>query len=142
MNATGDITIEVKRVYEQSSPEDGLRVLVDRLWPRGVSRKRAAAEVWAKDLAPSTEARRAFDHRAKNLEAFRGRYLAELNASDRARELAEELMAGGLHALPHAHPALCRTRPTGEPRRDPARLAKEPAGRVNHLTRPALLVCS
>ncbi|PAK63128.1 MarR family transcriptional regulator, partial [Staphylococcus caprae] len=52
--------IVIKRIYEDPSPDDGYRVLVDRLWPRGVSKDKAHLDEWAKDLAPSTEARRDF----------------------------------------------------------------------------------
>lgn len=73
--------IAVKRVYDDPSPEDGFRVLVDRLWPRGVSRERAHLDLWLKEVAPSTELRRWFHHEAPLFDEFRERYTAELDAS-------------------------------------------------------------
>lgn len=81
----------LKRAYEAPAAEDGYRVLVDRLWPRGVSKERLQADLWARQLAPSTEARREFAHKAENFEAFKARYLAELDASDEAAACANEL---------------------------------------------------
>lgn len=74
------VKIEVKRVYEPPDPGDGLRVLVDRLWPRGLSRGRAQVDVWAREYAPSDELRRWFGHREERFGEFRERYLAELDA--------------------------------------------------------------
>ncbi|MCW2283905.1 uncharacterized protein YeaO (DUF488 family) [Rhodoblastus acidophilus] len=79
--------MRIKRVYEPPSGEDGLRVLVDRLWPRGVSRKAAAIDLWMKEAAPSDALRRWFAHDPKRWEAFRRRYEAEL--LERAEPLAE-----------------------------------------------------
>jgi uncharacterized protein YeaO (DUF488 family) len=70
--------IQVKRVYEQRSRTDGLRVLVDRLWPRGLSKERAAISVWLKDLAPSTELRKWFAHDPAKWKQFQTRYRKEL----------------------------------------------------------------
>ncbi|RFA31027.1 hypothetical protein CAI21_03380 [Alkalilimnicola ehrlichii] len=72
--------IVLKRVYEPASDKDGYRVLIDRLWPRGVSRERAAIDAWEKQLAPSTELRRWFDHKPERWEEFRRRYGDELTA--------------------------------------------------------------
>lgn len=68
----------MKRVYESASPGDGFRVLIDRLWPRGISRERAALHEWAKDLAPSAELREWFAHEPSRFEEFRHRYIDEL----------------------------------------------------------------
>jgi uncharacterized protein YeaO (DUF488 family) len=76
--------IQIKRVYEPASPEDGYRVLVDRLWPRGVSRQRAKVDGWIKELSPSTELRRWFGHDPGRFEQFRRRYIEELR-DERAR---------------------------------------------------------
>ena len=73
--------IVIKRIYEEPSPDDGYRVLVDRLWPRGVSKDKAHLDEWAKDLAPSTEARRDFGHKPENFESFKQRYLNELDSN-------------------------------------------------------------
>ena len=70
--------IQLKRVYEEPSPQDGARVLVDRLWPRGLTKQRAAVELWMKDLAPSTELRKWFAHDADKWKQFQTRYRKEL----------------------------------------------------------------
>ena len=70
--------IRLKRVYEPASGEDGYRVLVERLWPRGVSKPRAALDAWCKDLAPSPELRVWFGHDPSRWEAFIARYREEL----------------------------------------------------------------
>jgi uncharacterized protein YeaO (DUF488 family) len=67
-----------KRVYEPAESVDGFRVLVDRLWPRGISRERAALDSWEKELAPSTQLRRWFAHEPSRFEEFRWRYIEEL----------------------------------------------------------------
>lgn len=71
--------IRVKRVYEDPSKRDGLRVLVERLWPRGVSKERAAIDLWLKDLAPSADLRNWFHHDPERWEEFRRRYWSELD---------------------------------------------------------------
>ena len=71
--------IRLKRAYLPPSPEDGVRVLVDRLWPRGVRKADAAIDRWAKEVAPSTELRRWFGHDQSRWEEFRHRYGAELS---------------------------------------------------------------
>jgi uncharacterized protein YeaO (DUF488 family) len=70
--------IKLKRVYEDPSPEDGLRVLVDRLWPRGLTKERAAVDIWLKDVAPSTELRKWFGHDPDKWKEFQTRYRKEL----------------------------------------------------------------
>ena len=70
--------VRVKRVYDPPEPQDGYRVLVDRLWPRGVSRERAHLDEWARDLAPSDQLRKWFGHAPERFEQFRSRYLEEL----------------------------------------------------------------
>lgn len=82
--------MRVRRVYDEPSDDDGLRVLVDRLWPRGLTKERAAVDVWLKDVAPSTELRRWFHHEAPLFDEFARRYRAELAqnpALDRLREV-------------------------------------------------------
>ena len=74
--------VRLKRAYEAPSPADGYRVLVDRLWPRGVSRDRAHLDEWACELAPSAELRRWFGHDPKRYEEFRRRYREELAAHE------------------------------------------------------------
>lgn len=70
--------LKLKRAYEEAKAEDGTRVLVDRLWPRGVTKQRAAIDWWAKDLAPSQELRRWYGHRPERFEEFEQRYEAEV----------------------------------------------------------------
>ncbi len=70
--------VHIKRVYEKPSRRDGLRILVDRLWPRGLSKERAAVDLWLKDVAPSTELRKWFAHDPAKWEQFQARYGKEL----------------------------------------------------------------
>jgi uncharacterized protein YeaO (DUF488 family) len=72
--------IRTKRVYEPPVPEDGVRVLVDRLWPRGVSKEDARIDWWARELAPSDKLRRWFSHSPPRFREFVDRYRAELNS--------------------------------------------------------------
>jgi len=78
--------IQLKRVYEKPEASDGCRILVDRLWPRGVSRQEAGISLWLKDIAPSTDLRKWFGHSTVRWDEFRLRYLEELK--DKAEELA------------------------------------------------------
>ncbi len=71
-------TIRLKRAYEEPAPDDGSRILVERLWPRGVSKDKAAIDLWLKELAPSTELRKWYGHDPDKWEEFRRRYRAEL----------------------------------------------------------------
>lgn len=82
------LDIHTKRIYEDAEPDDGYRVLVDHIWPRGVSHERAALDEWARELAPSDELRRWFDHIPSRFEEFRARYRQELaSQSDKLEEL-------------------------------------------------------
>ena len=96
--------IRLKRVYDEPAPDDGFRVLVDRLWPRGVSKERARLDLWAKDVAPSTELRRAFHHDGLSWPEFEEAYRAELDGTARAalEELRAELTAHSVVTLLHA----------------------------------------
>jgi uncharacterized protein YeaO (DUF488 family) len=76
-----------KRIYEAAERGDGFRVLVDRLWPRGVSKADAKLDLWLKDVAPSNELRRWFGHRADRFDEFRSRYLAEIEDNAALEEL-------------------------------------------------------
>ncbi|MBK1872001.1 MULTISPECIES: DUF488 domain-containing protein [Marinobacter] len=73
--------IRIKRAYEDAARSDGPRILVDRIWPRGVAKEDADLEAWLKGLAPSTELRKWFDHDPEKWKEFRQRYLKELKAS-------------------------------------------------------------
>ena len=82
--------INLKRVYEGANPSDGFRVLVDRLWPRGISKEEAHVDEWLRDIAPSTELRKWFGHDPEKWPAFERRYRAELKAKT---QLLEKLLA-------------------------------------------------
>lgn len=81
----------IKRVYEAADESDGWRVLVDRIWPRGLSKAKAALDDWAKELAPSNELRKWFGHVPERFDEFAERYRGELDASDEAGKAADEL---------------------------------------------------
>jgi uncharacterized protein YeaO (DUF488 family) len=83
------LRIKLKRIYEKSNEADGLRVLIDRLWPRGVSKEEAKIDVWLKDLAPSTELRKWYGHEHKKWDAFKKRYADEL--ASKAKQVEEFL---------------------------------------------------
>ncbi len=80
--------IIIKRIYDEPSDDDGYRVLVDRLWPRGVSKKDAKLDEWIKDIAPSAELRKWFDHKKDRFEEFAKRYNEELKEK---KEVLNEL---------------------------------------------------
>lgn len=82
------LDVRIKRVYDAAEPGDGYRILIDRLWPRGVSRERARLDEWARDLAPSDALRRWFNHDPERFPEFRKRYREELRGrTDRIDEL-------------------------------------------------------
>lgn len=86
--------ILLKRAYEAASGGDGPRILVERLWPRGVSKARAAIDHWVKDLAPSTELRKWFDHDPEKWPEFRRRYFEELEGAGSAVDDLRGLIEG------------------------------------------------
>ena len=87
--------VAYRRIYDDAAPADGTRVLVDRVWPRGLRKEAAGLDEWLRDVAPSTELRRWYGHEPSRFAEFRTRYLAELREPDRQaavrhlRELAE-----------------------------------------------------
>ena len=83
-----ELSIALKRVYDEPSATDGTRVLVERLWPRGISRERAEIDLWLKDVAPSTELRKWYGHDAQKFQEFRRRYETELTS-----KVAQEALA-------------------------------------------------
>jgi uncharacterized protein YeaO (DUF488 family) len=85
----------MKRVYDDAEPSDGYRVLVDRLWPRGVSKQRAGLDLWLKEIAPTTELRTDWHRAPERADEFAKRYLGELDANPATAELL---------ALGEAHP--------------------------------------
>lgn len=87
--------VRLKRVYERPSADDGLRVLVDRLWPRGVSKHDAATDLWLKDAAPSVNLRRWYGHDARRWRQFRDRYRAELAGRPDILRMLDDLRQRG-----------------------------------------------
>jgi len=86
--------IDLKRVYEAPSDDDGLRILVERLWPRGLSKANAAIDHWIKDVAPTTQLRTWFGHRPERWAEFRRRYRAELVENDASVKALKKRCAG------------------------------------------------
>jgi uncharacterized protein YeaO (DUF488 family) len=98
------MNVQLKRAYEPAARSDGYRVLIDRLWPRGVSKKQAHLDEWAKELAPSSELRRWFGHDPARFERFRRRYRDELVAQEqKLRELRKRAREGTLTLVYGAH---------------------------------------
>lgn len=89
------MTIHLQRVYGPQQPGRGLRVLVDRLWPRGISKAGLHYDQWVKDLAPSTELRKWFDHDPAKWPEFRRRYFAELDANAEAVDQLRQTIGKG-----------------------------------------------
>jgi uncharacterized protein YeaO (DUF488 family) len=83
------MTVNIKRVYEHPESTDGYRVLVDRLWPRGVTKEHAAVDLWLKEVGPSNELRTWFGHLPERFEEFAKKYRAELDNNDTATALRE-----------------------------------------------------
>jgi uncharacterized protein YeaO (DUF488 family) len=81
--------IQIKRIYEPPKASDGTRILVDRLWPRGVAREEARIDAWVKDLAPSDALRRWYSHDPEKWPEFRARYIAELKHNPAVVELQD-----------------------------------------------------
>lgn len=100
--------IQTKRVYEPINPQDGIRILVDRLWPRGMTKEQVHADQWLKDLAPSTALRKWFGHDREKWETFRARYFSELDAKSEAMEtLIDKAVKGRLTLLFSARDTEC-----------------------------------
>lgn len=87
--------VNLKRVYLKPSPDDGARVLVDRLWPRGISKAKAKLDAWLKEIAPSNELRKWFGHDPARWETFQRRYHAELDAQPDQVRAIEDLVRSG-----------------------------------------------
>ena len=97
-------SIKLKRAYEPPDAADGTRILVDRLWPRGVKKSAAGIDMWAKDIAPSTELRQWFGHETDRWEEFRRRYVAELKQKpDLVNELRALARSGPITLVFGAH---------------------------------------
>ena len=91
--------IKIKRVYERPDKADGTRILVDRLWPRGLTKAKASIDVWLKDIAPSTELRKWFGHEPGKWAQFKTRYRAELKKNDEQVVLLKEKTKKGMVTL-------------------------------------------
>ncbi len=124
------MTIKIKRIYEPVADGDGVRILIDRMWPRGISRYYAQISCWEKDAAPTPELRKWFGHKPERWQEFRRRYRAELQHNPAAKELrafARRRTVTLLYAArdeEHNHArvlAAFLSRPS--PRRKPARAA-------------------
>jgi uncharacterized protein YeaO (DUF488 family) len=89
------MAVRVKRVYEKPDPQDGTRVLVDRVWPRGLSKAEANVDVWMKEIAPSTELRKWYAHEPDKWPEFKERYFGELNRNEEAVQRLVKLISGG-----------------------------------------------
>jgi uncharacterized protein YeaO (DUF488 family) len=92
-------SVAIKRIYEPSSPDDGRRILVDRLWPRGVSKAKAQLDTWMKDVAPSADLRRWFGHKPERWPEFRRRYIDELKSNPEFRRLRDLAATGPVTLL-------------------------------------------
>ncbi len=85
--------IRLKRVYEAPADDDGVRILVDRLWPRGISKQRASIDHWLRDAAPSAELRRWYKHEPGRWDEFKRRYFAELSSQEAVVQIIRESAA-------------------------------------------------
>jgi len=96
-------SIEIKRAYEPPSPKDGKRILIDRLWPRGLSKEKAALDLWDKDIAPTTLLRKWFDHRPDRFAEFKRRYRDELKSNPAVPEILRQIGRGKTTLVYAAH---------------------------------------
>jgi uncharacterized protein YeaO (DUF488 family) len=94
--------IRIKRAYEQPAAEDGERILVDRLWPRGLTKEKAKIDLWLKDVAPSTELRKWFAHDPTRWAEFQSRYKVELKRNKEQLSLLRQEVAKGTVTLIYA----------------------------------------
>lgn len=105
---TRDSRARIKRVYELPADDDGVRILVDRLWPRGVTKANARVDRWIRDIAPSTELRKWFNHEQSRFNEFRLRYVEELEANEElVRQLKADSSGSGLTLLYAARDPQC-----------------------------------
>ncbi|MEP7233163.1 MAG: DUF488 domain-containing protein [Ginsengibacter sp.] len=91
--------IKIKRVYDKPSKEDGMRILVDRLWPRGLTKQKARVDLWLKEIAPSAELRKWFGHDPEKWNKFRKRYLQELKDNQEQVSILKEYLRNGAVTL-------------------------------------------
>ena len=90
----GKPDVRVRRVYDEPEPDDGTRVLVDRIWPRGLTKDKARLDQWSKQVAPSTELRKWYSHDPERFEEFDRRYREELKDAERAQATQAPAGAG------------------------------------------------
>jgi uncharacterized protein YeaO (DUF488 family) len=95
--------LQIKRIYDPADKADGTRVLVDRIWPRGMTKERAAVDLWLKDIAPSPTLRKWFGHDSKRWPQFQSRYRAELDRNTAVGQLLDLVMKGKVTLLYAAH---------------------------------------
>lgn len=95
--------LKMKRIYDEEASDDGYRILVDRLWPRGVSKERADLDYWAKEISPTDETRKTYNHHVEQLGEFTKAYLDELNHNEKSAEfinlIREKLKLGNVTLL-------------------------------------------
>jgi len=91
--------LKIKRVYEKPGKEDGKRILVDRLWPRGLTKEKARIDLWLKDIAPTTELRKWFGHDPKKWKTFQAKYQQELNNNKEQVSILYEQLNKGVVTL-------------------------------------------
>ena len=91
--------VKLKRVYDEPSEDDGTRILVDRLWPRGLTKEKAHIDLWLKEVAPSNELRKWFAHDPEKWPEFQARYHAELNQNPTQVALLKQAVAKGRATL-------------------------------------------
>jgi uncharacterized protein YeaO (DUF488 family) len=89
------MNLSIKRVYEPPEKEDGVRILVDRLWPRGLTKEKASVDIWLKEIAPSADLRKWFAHDRDKWAEFKTRYRAELKENDKQVALLKEEIKKG-----------------------------------------------
>jgi len=94
--------LKVKRIYDQPDPKDGYRVLVDRLWPRGIKKEEAKVDLWIMEIGPSNELREWFGHKPEKCAEFKRRYFKELNTKDALLKMIEERLREGTVTLVYA----------------------------------------
>ncbi len=91
--------IRIKRIYEKPENSDGLRILVDRLWPRGVSKETGSVQIWLKDIAPSEGLRKWFSHDPSRFPIFQAKYFEELSANEKSDEILRLCREGDVTLL-------------------------------------------
>ena len=99
MQRSENYRFRIKRAYELPDEHDGRRILVDRLWPRGLTKEKASIDLWLKDIAPSTELRKWFGHNSDRWEEFKERYSAELKGNSEQIQLLKQELDKGIVTL-------------------------------------------